>query len=494
VATRLRWPLAAVIGIGATAFATCLATRLDAQIDSAEYAARRAALANALGPGVILALGAPEPAEDYDSFFQAATFDYLTGVHEPDAALVMVKHGNRVTETLFVEASDPDEEVWTGRRMGPAGATRRTGLPARPTGELRHVLDSLLAHGSDGAPATLDVIGDAPTGSPDPGVPLTADAQFVKRVVAAHPHTNVVDATPTELRLRGTKSPAEQALIRKAAAITAEAEQAAFHVVAPGVNEYEVQAQIEYVFRKNGADRPSFASIVGSGPNSTTLHYNADDRVMQSGDLVVMDIGASYRGYAGDVTRTVPVNGTYTDDQRAIYQIVRDAQASAERQATLGAASHLMNDSATAVLADGLARLGLIESVDASYDCDHGQQCPQYTLYYMHGLGHGIGLDVHDPDQFYYTAHIAPGSCFTIEPGLYVRANLPEILSDTPHNRAILDRVGPAIARYANIGVRIEDDYCATEKGVDWISRAPREAAEIEAAMRNRSPSLRAND
>jgi Xaa-Pro aminopeptidase len=423
------------------------ATRLDAQIDSAEYAARRAALANAIGQGVIVARGAPEPAEDYQSFFQVATFDYLTGVHEPNAALVIVKHGSRVTSTLFVEPSDPDEEVWSGHRMGPAGATRRTGLPARPIGELRRVLDSLLAHGM-----------------------------------------NVVDAAPTELRLRGTKSPAEQALIRKAAAITADAEQSAFHVVAPGVNEYEVQAQIEYVFRKNGADRPSFASIVGSGPNSTILHYNADDRVMQSGDLVVMDIGASYRGYAGDVTRTVPVNGTYTDDQRAIYQIVRDAQASAERQATLGAASRLMNDSATAILADGLARLGLIESSDATYDCDHGQQCPQYTLYYMHGLGHGIGLDVHDPEQFYYTAHIAPGSCFTIEPGLYVRANLPEILSDTPRNRSVLERLRPAIARYANIGVRIEDDYCATEKGIDWISRAPREAAEIEAAMRDHPP------
>jgi Xaa-Pro aminopeptidase len=434
-----------------------LATRVGAQIDSAEYAARRTALANAIGPGVVLVRGAPEPPQDYESFFQLATFDYLTGVREPNAALIMVNRHGHVSETLFVEPSDPDKEVWSGHRMGLAGATKATGLTARPVRQLRAVVDSLV-----------------------------------------RTHAKIQDATQMELELRGTKSPAELALIRKAVAITADAEGAAFHVVAPGVNEFEVQAEIEYVFRHDGADRPSFASIVGSGPNATTLHYNANDRFMAAGDLVVMDIGASYRGYAGDVTRTVPVSGTFSDDQRAIYQIVRDAQAAGERQATLGAPAHLMNDSATAVLAAGLTRLGLIESPDALYDCGTGthagQVCPQYMLYYMHGLGHGIGLDVHDPDQSYYTGRIGPGSAFTIEPGLYVRANLPAILAGTPRNRALLDKIGPAIARYANIGVRIEDDYIATPQGVEWVSRAPREAAEIEAAMRDRTPPATARD
>ena len=478
------------------------ATRSHAQIDSSEYAARRTALGTAIGDGVLVALGAPEPSEDYDSFFQAATFDYLTGIREPDATLVMVKHDGHIASTLFVQPANPDQEVWSGHRMGPAGATALTGLPARPATQLRPFLDSLLAH-----TATLFVVGADPT---DTTPPLTTDAQFVRRLAKAHPLLHVVDATPMELRLRGTKSDAELALIRKAVAITADAERAAFHVVAPGVNEFEVQAEIEYVFRRDGADRPSFASIIGSGPNSTTLHYNANDRFMAAGDLVVMDIGASYRGYAGDVTRTVPVSGTYTDDQRAIYQIVRDAQAAAERQAKLNAPSRLMNDSATAVLAAGLTRLGLIESPTATYDCGPGidpgtspgtgagttavQQCPQYTLYYMHGLGHGIGLDVHDPDQFYYTARIGPGSAFTIEPGLYIRASLPSILANTPKNRALLATVGPAITRYANIGIRIEDDYIATPQGVEWISRAPREAAEIEAAMRDRTPPTTARD
>jgi Xaa-Pro aminopeptidase len=144
------------------------------------------------------------------------------------------------------------------------------------------------------------------------------------------------------------------------------------------------------------------------------------------------------------------------------------------------------------VLAAGLAKLGLIQSADAVYECGVAEDslparlCPQYTLYYMHGLGHGIGLDVHDPEQFYFTGRIAPGSAFTIEPGLYVRANLPATVPDSPKNRAMLASIGPTIARYANTGVRIEDDYIATAKGVRRVSNAPREADEIEALMKRR--------
>jgi Xaa-Pro aminopeptidase len=200
-----------------------------------------------------------------------------------------------------------------------------------------------------------------------------------------------------------------------------------------------------------------------------------------------MDIGASYRGYSADVTRTIPVNGTFTADQRAIYQLVRDAQAAAERQARPGARAQTMVDSSSLVVARGLARLGLIERADATYDCEEGGQrgeCPQASLFYMHGLGHGIGLDVHDPEQYYFTGTIAEGSAFTIEPGVYVRENLLDILPATPRNRALIERIRPAVERYRNIGVRIEDDYIVTAQGVEWISRAPREIDEIEAAMR----------
>jgi len=457
------------------------AAPLPAQITEAEYAARRAALATRMGDGALVAFGAGEPAHDYQRFEQAPSFLYLTGVREPGAALVITKRGGNAVSTLFVEPDDPARAVWSGSRTGVRETARRTGAAARPASELRAVLDSLA-----GAGTALFVVGDlrGDAGASTRGV--SADERMIEALRRAHPSLKVTNAGELVERLRAKKSPAELALIRKAVDITVQAQREAIAAIEPGMNEFEVQALIEYTFRRNGADRPSFATIVGSGPNATTLHYNTDDRFMQAGEVVVMDVGASYRGYAADVTRTVPVSGTFTPAQREIYQLVRDAQAAAERQATLGAPAAAMTDSSTAVLAAGLARLGLTESAGATYDCEEGgtAQCPQYRLYYMHGLGHGIGLEVHDPEQFYFTGRIEPGSAFTIEPGVYVRANLLDILPKTPRNQALAARIRPVVEKYRNVGVRIEDDYVATEKGVEWISRAPREIAEIEALMR----------
>jgi Xaa-Pro aminopeptidase len=485
-------PRVALLALG-LALGLALATPYSAraQIAPTEYAARRAALGAGLDDGVLLAVGAPEPAHDYETFEQTPAFNYLTGFHEPDAALVMVKRAGKLSTTLFVQPHDAAREVWTGTRLGPAGASERTGLPARPATELRPALDSLLR-----TVGTLYVVGDV-GGTAGGANVQSADDQLVAALHAAHPKIDVIVANSAVERLRGTKSAAELALIRKAVDVTVAAQREAIRMVKPGQNEFEVQALIEYTFRRNGADRPSFATIVGSGPNATTLHYNTDDRFMAAGDVLVMDIGASYHGYAADVTRTVPVSGTFTPEQRAVYAIVRQAQAAAEHQAKLGAQAALMSDSATAVLAAGLTRLGLIESPGAVYDCGEEdvavagggargaeRTCPQYALYYMHGLGHGIGLEVHDPEQFYLTGVIAPGSAFTIEPGLYVRANLLEILPNTARNRALIAKIRPAVQRYRNIGIRIEDDYVVTDKGVEWISRAPREADELEELMR----------
>jgi Xaa-Pro aminopeptidase len=457
---------------------------LSAQIPQAEYAQRRAALAARLEDGVVLAIGAREPDHDYLAFFQTEPFKYLTGYDEPNASLVMVKRGSQVSSTLFVDRRDPAAEVWSGKRFGPEGATAATGIPARPVNELGEVLDSLLK-----ATSRLYVVGQGQfsmRGDRAQQV-LTRDEQVVRSLTARHPSVTVTPANTQVMLLRGKKSAAELDLIRKAAASTVEAQREAMRAMEPGMNEFEIQAVIEYTFRRNGADRPSFATIIASGPNSTTLHYNADDRFMNAGEVVVMDIGASYRGYAADVTRTVPVSGTFTADQRAIYQIVRDAQAAAERQAKIGARASLMSDSATAVIAAGLARLGLIESPSATYDCGPArqpQQCPQVSLYYMHGLGHGIGLEVHDPEQYYFTETIAAGSAYTIEPGIYVREHLLQILPKSPRNDALIAKIRPAVERFKNIGIRIEDDYVVTEHGVEWISRAPREIAEVEAMMR----------
>jgi Xaa-Pro aminopeptidase len=264
------------------------------------------------------------------------------------------------------------------------------------------------------------------------------------------------------------------------------AHRAAMRSVEPGMNEFEIQALIEYYFRRNGAERPAYSSIVGSGPNSTTLHYRAADRFMQDNEVLLIDVGASYRGYAADITRTMPVNGRFSTEQRAIYEIVLRAQKAAEGLVRPGATWEELNRAVDSEIAAGLAALGLIDSANATYRCDSqrfGNVCPQYRLYYMHGLGHGIGLDVHDP-EISYTAGFQPGSVFTIEPGVYVRADALDFLPDTPENRQMADRLRPVVQCYRNIGIRIEDDYIVTGSGVERVSAGlPREIAEIEALM-----------
>jgi Xaa-Pro aminopeptidase len=457
-----------------------LPLKLQSQFPAREYAERRQALASRIPDAVVVVFGAAEPAEDYLSFYQNPPMLYLTGVREPDAALVMVRRAGQTTSTVYVQPRDPAREVWTGTRMGMVEAARRTGLAAADVSALPGALDSLAGLG---VPFLVAGSADRPVDGADRA------PSYVAYLRQRHPQLQLQNGERAIEMLRGKKSAGELSLIRRAIDITVLAENAAIPAIHPGMNEFEIQALIEYVFRRNGSERPSFSSIVGSGPNSTTLHYNADDRFIQPGDVVVMDIGASYKGYAADVTRTAPASGTFSPAQREIYQLVRDAQAAAEKKATPGARAADMEEAADAALAAGLARLGLIESADATYDApdDHGGTTPdlQLRLYYMHGIGHGIGLEVHDPDQFYFTGVLALGSVFTIEPGIYVRSNLLDILPDTPRNRALISRIRPAVEKYRNIGVRIEDDYAVTANGVEWLSRAPRELVEIEALMKN---------
>jgi Xaa-Pro aminopeptidase len=463
---------------------------VQGQISRQEYAARRDSLISNIEDGALVVFGAREPQKDYESFYQDPHFLYLTGVREPNAALVIVKRGGRATGTLFVQPNNPAAEVWTGARMGLDTARARTGLAARAADDLLPVIDSLA-----GVVRTFYLVGAF--GHEDPLEPgehgLSYDQEVMRVIASRHDSLAVSNATPVVLRLRSKKSAAELELIRTAVNITVEAHRQAFQAIEPEMNEFEVQGLVEYMFRRNGADRPSFATIIGSGPNSTTLHYNANDRFMRAGEVVVMDIGASYRGYAADVTRTVPISGTFTAEQRAIYQLVRDAQAAAEKAATPGASFGGLSRAAAETIERGLARIGLIEGVGATVEggealCGQaGASCPQWTMYYMHGLGHGIGLDVHDPEQAHYQGgRINVGSAFTIEPGVYVRANLLSIIPDTPRNRAMIAKIRPAVERHANIGVRIEDDYIITPGGVEWISKAPREIAEIEALMAQR--------
>lgn len=460
-----------------------------AQVTQAEYAARRAALAKSVnGDGVILVLGNREPKENYQTFWQAEHFNYLTGFREPDAAVILVKKGDTVQQFLFVQPRDPAQEVWTGERLGVDRVKPTTGMTGRDASALRTVLDSLLADGG-----ALFTVGDFSRGGADvPGntTPRTVDDQFVDRLRLAHRNVSVTDVGAQVNRLRGTKSEAELALIRKAAQISAKAHIQAMHVVAPDLAEFEVQAIAEYTFRRNGADGPSYGSIVGSGPNSTTLHYEKDDRFMKAGEVVNMDMAAYYGGYSADLTRTVPVSGKFSQAQKDIYSIALDAQMAAERQVKPGTRFTTLNDSAMAALRSGLTKVGLIESPTATYDCGGGRSCSQLSLYYMHGLGHPIGLDVHDVDVgFSSMAPLAVGSAFTIEPGVYVRENLLSIIPDTPKNAEFRAKVAAGLKKYANIGVRIEDDYIVTPSGFERpTSEAPRTIAEIEAEMAKKGP------
>lgn len=442
-----------------------LSAPLGAQVAQGEYADRRAALYDSLDDGVIVVFGADEQDPDYLPWLQARSFLYLTGFDEPGAALVTVERGGNRREMLFVREKDPAAEVWTGARLGVDAVRDRFGVEGRDATTLRAVLDSLRGGGGK-----LYAVGDA------------------DRIEAL----GATDAGAFVNLLRGRKSEAELARLRIAAEISAHGHLEVMRAIQPGIGEFQIEALAEYTWRSAGADGPGYASIVGSGPHATTLHYNRNDGIAQDGEVIVMDMAAAFDGYSADITRTVPANGMFSPAQRDIYALVLDAQKAAERQVRVGGPARAMSDSATALLRAGLARLGLIESADARYDCgsvSQPRQCAQLSLYYMHGLGHGIGLEVHDPDQYYTTGRIDVGSAFTIEPGVYVRSNLLEIIPDTPRNRTLKTRIAAAFTKYAGIGVRIEDDYLVTANGVERPSAAvPREIDEIEREMARPRP------
>lgn len=455
-----------------------------APVGAAEYASRRSAVIESLGEGVFLALGAPSPAADYLPFTQDQAFRYLTGITEPAAALLVAKRAGVVDEWLFVLPRDPAREVWEGDRLGADGAAALTGLRAEPRDRLTPVLDSLLA-----VHATLFSLTEPRLGA-DADVNVPYEHQVLARVREKHPDVRMQGVAREILGLRAVKTKAELDRIRRAAYISALAHREAMRATEPGMNEFEIQALVEYTFRRNGGDGPAYASIVGSGPNSTTLHYNRNSRFMNDGEVLLFDVATAYEGYAADITRTVPVNGTYSAEQRDIYAIVLAAQKAAESKFAPGATWRELSDAANAEIAQGLARLGLIDSPDATYQCGQNadNRCPQTRLFYMHGLGHGLGLAVHDPDVGGGSGGFRPGTAITIEPGVYVRETVFDHLPDTPENRAMIERLRPAQQKYVNVGVRIEDVYIMDENGVERASAAaPRELAEIEALMREPS-------
>ncbi|TVR66519.1 MAG: aminopeptidase P family protein [Gemmatimonadales bacterium] len=444
-----------------------------------EFAERRGGLAEVVGEGWILAVGGMTAPQPFIPFHQDPVFRYLTGFTQPEAALLIRAEGGEVRdEILFVQPRDPAAETWDGYRMGPEASAERTGIPGRSVQDLAVVVDSLAAAG---ALTRLHV-----AGAYNPDAAVANDVtQRIRGLLARHQGVEVEVVTPAVDRMRQVKSEAEVALLRRSIEITSEAHREVARALRPGMNEFEIQALIEYTFRRYGAERPAFSSIVGSGPNSTILHYETNDDFMEDGEVLLVDVGAAFGGYAADITRTYPVNGRFSDAQREIYQLVLDAQQAAEAVAGPGVSMGQLSQAATVVLAEGLAELGLIEAPDAVYEDEMGRQVPQLRLFYMHGLGHGIGLHVHDPTP----PVLEPGVVFTIEPGIYVRENLfTDVIPDTPRNRAMMEAIGPAFQRYVNIGVRIEDNYLVTAQGLERLSDAPREVDEVEALMASGEP------
>lgn len=379
-----------------------------------EYASRRTRSAELIKGGAMVLFGSPDP--DLAQFKQENNFYYLTGFDEPDAILLIDASTTPPEETLFVPPRNAAQERWTGAKLAPGSdGERQTGIKS-----VRVLTDipSRIAR-------TLERTKTVYT--------LRGDRDSVEKLRKLAPAADVQDAAPLIGSLRIRKSPSELALLQKTAQITLAGHEAAARTIRPNAWEYQVQAAIEFEFRSRAAERPSFPSIVGSGPNSTTLHYNANVRQMKAGELVVVDIGSEYGGYAGDVTRTYPVGGKFSPRQREIYQIVLDAQKAALAKVRPGATISEIHQAA----------FNVIRSKGFS------------DREFPHGTSHHVGLEVHDVGS--RERAMEPGMVITVEPGIYLSGE--------------------------QLGVRIEDMVEVTATGYRLMSDFPKEIADIEALM-----------
>ena len=405
-------------------------------VDTAAVAARRRALLARLGRGVVLIPAAHERQLERDyiqdnDFRQNNTFFYFTELEAQDAWLLMVAGGDAGGETvLFLPPRNPSQERWTGLRLAPDSvAARLSGIRrVLPTDSLDRALRSALSR----APGPVYVPLDATTRDEKRVADLVFDGRDVRNL------------RPVADSLRLVKDADELARLRTAVDISGVGHIAAMQAARPGMWEYEIEAVAEAAFRRNGADRVGYPSIVGSGPNSTTLHYDVSRRQTKDGDLVVLDAGAEWGQYTADVTRTFPVNGRFTPRQKAIYDLVLATQRAAFDSTRPG------------------ATIGQLNRVARDYMRAHsGTLCGDQTCdaYFMHGLSHWLGMDVHDVGD--YSTPLKPGVVLTIEPGIYLTQE--------------------------NLGVRIEDDVLVTATGAEWLSgRAPKTTDEIERLMRAR--------
>jgi Xaa-Pro aminopeptidase len=418
------------------------------RIDPSVYAQRRREALDRMGPGVLVVPAAKVFVRNNDvehEYRQDSDLHYLTGFDEPESVLVLREADGHPEAILFVRPRDPEREVWDGYRAGVEGAVERFGIDvAHPIGELDQRLPDYLEdvrrlHYRLGRDRAFDE-----------HVLRAIDAVRARARKGVHAPTEIVDpaAVVHEMRLR--KGPEELALMRRAAEITGEAHRAAMVAARPGRFEYEVEAELERVFRARGSERPAYESIVGSGPNATILHYRSNDRRLEEGELLLIDAGCEYGYYASDVTRTFPVSGRFSEPQRAIYALVLRSQEAAIAAVKPGVTVDDVHDVALRVLVEGLIELGLLEG-----PLEARLEDGAYRAFYMHRTSHFLGMDVHDVGGYFVgkeRRRLEPGMVITVEPGLYVgeQAGAPEA--------------------YRGIGVRIEDDVLVTPEGYENLT------------------------
>ncbi|RNE91607.1 Xaa-Pro aminopeptidase [Marichromatium sp. AB31] len=433
-------------------------------MSASEYQRRRAALAERIGPEAIAIVPAARETERNAGvnhpFRQDSDFRYLTGFPEPDAIAVIVPGRAEGEFVLFCRERDPEREQWDGRRIGAEGAVTDHGVDqAHTLAELDQRMPELLAgrtrlHCPIGADAAFeariqDWLGRARAATRDSApVPET----LTRIGVALH-----------ELRLR--KDPAEIALMRRAAEISAAAHRALMRRCRPGLPELSLEAEFQYRCADAGARLQAYPPIVAGGANACILHYTENDALLRDGELVLIDAGGEFEGYAADITRTFPVNGRFSTPQRELYDLVLEAQRAAIAVARPGASVDAPHQAALGVLTRGLVRLGILEG-----DPETLLQEGAYRPYYMHRTGHWLGMDVHDVgryrDQDGAWRALEPGMVITVEPGLYMP-----------------DDAQVPIA-YRGIGIRIEDDVLITADGHEVLTEgAPKDPEEIEALM-----------
>lgn len=430
---------------------------------NAMFARRRKQLMRIAGDDAILVLAAaPERIRSRDTHYpyrQDSDFWYLTGFGEPSAVLVLVpgrKHGEAL---LFCRERDLEREGWDGPRLGPERACEALGFDdAYPIDDLDDILPGLL----EGRTRAYYHFGR----DTDFDLKLIGWLNRVREQVrhGAQPPHEFLELGHLLDELRLFKSAEEVKLMQRAADIAIAAHEAAMRAVRPGMQEYELQAELEREFRRADAV-PAYGSIVGAGANACVLHYVANNAPIRDGDLVLIDAGAEFHGYASDITRTFPANGRFSKEQRALHDLVGAAQAAALAQARPGIPYEAMHAAAVETLAEGLLKLGLLKGTLQKNIADGG-----YKRFYRHKTGHWLGLDVHDVGDYRLDGEsrlLEPGMVLTIEPGLYV---MPDDAS--------------VAAKWRGIGIRTEDDVAITRDGHRMLTqKLARSADEIEALM-----------